>query len=120
VDTTNLQVPATLTTPVSFEWNDRTWKSSTEAMSPMEMRIYLGARFISMQMEECYNLAMNGGTFDVTYGKFFRTYYVHKQSGGLLRLFRAVDTRELRNGATWLCRYSRSRQHCISGLHVIR
>ena len=90
-----------LTVPVTFTWRNREWESVTDAMAIEEMQMYLTAHYRGIERMDAYKLILRGGLFDVV-GKYsFNTYYVHRQSVGMLRLFHAIDARDLCNGQTW-------------------
>ena len=94
----------TLTDPVA--WNDRTWLPVTEACNTDEMFAFLRARYFAYDSETARQMA-TGGMFDVSSwpkGRAvgtFQTYIVVSAFAGLVRLYRASDTRELRDGSTW-------------------
>lgn len=96
-----VKVEDKITELVSFQWRNRTWQSITHALEMHEMFLHLRRVYFPYDSETAHNYARNGGVFDVSRDTSFRTFYVHRQSGGLVRVFRAVDTRELRNGRVW-------------------
>ena|ERR1700733_3244260 len=85
----------------SFMWKDRLWTSQNDAMEKHEMFNYLRTTLLKWDSETAYSLSVNGGTFDITSNSTFRTYTVVKGVSGVMRLFRASDVRELRDGQTW-------------------
>lgn len=93
-------IPDLLIMPVAFEWNGRTWVSITNAMTTQPMQMYIAAKYC-MSLDEAYHVSLDGGTFDVSGNHNFTSYYVHKQSAGMVRLFRATDIRQLKDGKTW-------------------
>lgn len=89
-----------------IQWRDREWTPVTEAMVPNEMLTYLRGSYYSHDWVSARDIAA-GGTFDVTtwpHGASngtFHTYTVANAHGGLVRLYKATDTRDLRDGRTW-------------------
>lgn len=97
-----------LTTDKTFDWNGRTWIPVADAMEPIEMYRWLHAptSLFAYDSESARRLAFVGGTFDVSHfpdneTPFFRTFTVVNAGNGLVRLYSARGTRELRNGQTW-------------------
>lgn len=85
----------------SFEWNGRTWAPHSEAMTTGEMAAYLRLVAFAYDSESACMLA-GGGTFDVSGRRdTFRTFTVAQSGAGRVRLYRATDTRPLRNGSVW-------------------
>lgn len=94
-----------MTSDETFDWNGRTWQPVGDAMEPIEMFRCLHspmARF-AYDAETARGLAYCGGTYDVTHGMVgtFNTYTVVNAGGGLVREYRATDTRQLKDGRTW-------------------
>lgn len=89
-----------------IQWRDRVWTPVTDAMDPEEMFVYLRANHWPHDSESARGMS-TGGTFDVTRwpddtsNGVFTTYTVANAHAGLVRLYKATDTRELRDGQTW-------------------
>lgn len=89
-----------------LHWRGRTWYVVTEAMVPEEMAGYLRRQHFPYDHETSERFS-TGGTFDLTSwpadapNGTFQTFTVASTHAGLVRLYRASDTRELREGSTW-------------------
>ena len=99
-----------LTTDETFAWNGRTWAPIGDACEPIEMYrgLHSPTSLFAYDAETARRLAFIGGTYDVshfagsahTHGTF-NTFTVVNVGAGLVRMYRATDTRQLRNGGTW-------------------
>lgn len=87
-------------------WQDRIWSPMTQAMTPDEMYAHLRIAYFPYDSETAHSMS-TGGTFDVTRWPAdadngeYRTYTVANAHAGLVRLYRATDTRTLKNGEIW-------------------
>ena len=94
-----------LTTDETFTWNNREWSPVGDACEPIEMYRTLhapNAQF-AYDAETARSLAFIGGTYDVSLvmSGVFWTYTIVNAGAGLVRRYRATETRELRNDQTW-------------------
>jgi hypothetical protein len=85
----------------TFVWGGRTWFAVTVAMTCGEMFSYLRGSHFRYDSESARGMS-KGGTFDVSrLDSTFKTFTVVNAGEGMVRLYRASDVRELRDGCTW-------------------
>lgn len=94
-------VTSQITAETPIEWRDRTWVPVTEACTPDELFFILRRQYFAYDSETARAMS-TGGTFDVSsLAGTFKTYTIVNAQCGLVRMYRAADIRELRDGAPW-------------------
>lgn len=88
-----------------FTWRARMWHAVTDRAPVAALETHLHLTVFQYDHESAHSMA-SGGTFDVTSwpadapNGTFRTFTV-VCDGPTARMYRASDTRELRDGRTW-------------------